>query len=224
MLDTVHDVQAAYRQLLTAFSFPGTVQRLATPARPEDNRFEGSGATALLAITLLDNEVSAFFHPASPAEPERIRHLTYTRIAAPETADFLFLGVDPDIDTLRRAKVGTHIDPHLGATILVYVQTLPSTRGGAAAESVQRGYVLTGPGIANASRLTSENRAPTEADPRSTDPLWWVEMRNELCVEYPLGVEVIVYDAETNVMVVPRSTHIAAAPSNGSQGGFRWHT
>lgn len=219
ILDTVHEVQTAYRRLLTAFSFPGTVQRLAAQVRPDDEAPDGSAATALLAMTLLDNEVSAFFHHAAPAEPERIRHLTYTRDASPIAADFLFLGVAPDTDVLRRAKVGTHIDPHLGATILVYMPALPSAAGGVVSESARRGYVLTGPGIADERRLTYRYNAPAGDRVRTADPLWWVGARNELCVEYPLGVEVVAYDAETNVIAVPRSTRITDIPSNGPTGG-----
>ena len=219
MLDTVHDVQTAYRRLLTAFSFPGMPQRLFAGMPPDDQAHEGSSATTLLAMTLLDNEVSAFFHHASPAEPERLRHLTYTRMASPDTADFLFLALEPDTEAFRHANVGTHIDPHLGATILVYVPMLPSTTGDSVAGSARPGYVLTGPGIADERRLTHDLGASAGRRESESYPLWWVEARNELCAEYPLGVEVVLYDAETNVIAVPRSTRIVNVPSNGSRGG-----
>lgn len=203
-LDFVHDVQQAYRNLLRAYAFPGTEQPLLPPGS-ELHTGGGTHTTAvLLAVTLLDNEVQSYMHDASEATATAIQQLTYTRFADAAAADSLFF-FSAGVDELGTARTGTHIDPHLGADICIQVDTLPQQ-----VDEADAGVTISGPGIQHPRKLTAVD----------SDSWWWMETRNHLCREYPLGVETILFDSELNVMVFPRSTTIQ---SSGAQGGHVWH-
>jgi len=206
-LDFVHDVQQAYRNLLKAYAFPGTKQQL-LPAGASLDTGAGTHTTAvLLAVILLDNEVQSYLHGVDEATAKAIQELTYTRFSSAEAAHTLFFSTT-GTDELRTAGIGTHIDPHLGADICIQLDSLPWEANGADAS-----VTVSGPGIQHARRLSVNSSA--------CDSWWWVETRNFLCREYPLGVETILFDDQLHVMVFPRSTKIQSAEV---QGGGVWHT
>lgn len=197
-LDRVHDIQQAYRNLVCAFSYPGSSRPL-LPSSPETGlQNEIDDAALILALMLLDNEVGAYFHETSVSDLSLIQQLTCVRFEEPTAADFLFFPsagpASSGADILSRAFVGNHLDPHLGATAIIRMSRLP--------ESISRSeanLLLSGPGIESELHLSI---------PKDTG--WWFEARNSLCGEFPLGVDLILYDPEMNVMALPRSTRIEA--------------
>jgi alpha-D-ribose 1-methylphosphonate 5-triphosphate synthase subunit PhnH len=206
-LDFVHDVQRAYRNLLKAYAFPGTRQQL-LPEGCGLNMGAGTNTTAvLLAVILLDNEVQSYLHGVDEATAKAVRELTYTRFTSAEAAHTLFF-LTAGIAELRTASIGTHVDPHLGADICIQLDSLPQD-----AHDADGSVAVSGPGIQHTRRLSVESSAH--------DGWWWVETRNFLCREYPLGVETILFDDELHVMVFPRSTNIQ---STEIQGGNVWPT
>ena len=218
MVDVIHDVQRAYRNLVSAFAFPGTVRALL----PGDVKigFDTNLPTGLvlLSMILLDGEVGAYFHETCEEELSLIQQLTYVQLRDACTADFLFFSgngaVDAEqgTDVLDLANTGTHIDPHTGATALVYVSG-PFERMKMETGSDSQGpqvLRLTGPGIRTEKHIGVDSSL-----------LPWIERRNGLCAEFPLGIELVFYDDSYRVMALPRS--VRAELIDGKRSG-QWHT
>ena len=123
--------QIVFRQLLSAFSFPGRIETLT----------EGDALTQTLA-TLVDRE-------ATLADPQNLLNdLTSQRLQArmtwPERAQFIV--ADGSLSPIFEPNLGTLESPEQGATILLKV---------AALESLDKDtcWQLTGPGIATTQTL-----------------------------------------------------------------------
>ena len=115
--------QTVFRQLLSAFSFPGRIETLT----------EGDALTQTLA-TLVDRE-------ATLADPQNLlndltRQRLQARMTGPERAQFIV--ADGSSSLIFEPNLGTLESPEHGATILLKVATLG--RGAT--------WQLTGPGIA----------------------------------------------------------------------------
>jgi len=120
--------QTVFRQLLSAFSFPGRIETLT----------EGDALTQTLA-TLVDRE-------ATLADPQNLlndltRQRLQARMTGPERAQFIV--ADGSLPPVFEPSLGTLESPELGATILLQVAKLGE---GAA-------WQLTGPGIAASQSL-----------------------------------------------------------------------
>lgn len=127
--------QRLFRDLLNAFSYPGTLHTAA----------EGEGLTALLA-TLVDGEVSL-------ADPDQLlgdllMTRLDTRVVRAEQADFIVARGDQDPAWVPR--MGNLASPEQGATVLIRVQSLTSGDP----------WELTGPGIAQSQSVTVSGLAP----------------------------------------------------------------
>ena len=187
--DAVHDLQAAYRGLLEAFSFPGRAVTLAgaeaiAPLLGTDE----IPALGLAAATLIDQETSYFVEGALEAF---LVEWSARPPAAPGEAAFLVL---PRFDDARltwligEARRGTLLDPHLGATLLVGVDDLD--------DGVP--CVLSGPGI----ETPRERVLPDGA---------WRSARHAKVKEFPLGVDIAWLDRRHRVMALPRTTVLGGA-------------
>lgn len=169
--------QEIFRGLLDAFSYPGRVTICAEQNTP-----------SWLAIlsALVDGESTL----ADPEEllPAAIWQTLETRRATPENAAYLLLdgGKAPEI----QPNLGTLEAPEGGATILLIVTSL----GNAGAEGLR--LKLSGPGIKETTILSVEGLHPA-----------WIESRNEWVSAFPIGVEIILSDAN-KFAALPRSTRI----------------
>ena len=188
-LDPVHDIQRTFRMVMDATARPGTVVDL----KPEAARIDLEGGVnlglLLLGLMLLDAEATFHCWPERDDETEELlSQLTYARAGRPEKADFLFVaGACTSVeDAFRRARLGTLIDPHLGATIVMEAAAVES--GGP--------LVLTGPGIDGTARIRVA-RSPE-----------WIGLRAELNREFPLGVDLFMVDAGCRLVSLPRTTRI----------------
>lgn len=207
-LDTVHDVQRAYRSLVRATSFPGTVVSIADEAAKIDLEITLPKPLILLAIMLLDAEVRFAVHDQDQsAHAQYLSQLTYSRIAAVEEAAFVFARVGSSVEAIARARAGTLVDPHLGATVVLQAPFLSAggrrigdgaaNAGDGSGEPASGGFLeLSGPGIRDRTILEVGG------------PMDWIGARAEKNTEYPLGVDVILYADSGRLVSLPRTTGI----------------
>ena len=185
--DRVHDVQLAFRGLLRAFTFPGTLVDLAATAERLGSLLPPTPAPAgllLAAATLIDNETTYWSDQA-----EVTRFLTEWSASAPSPASasaFLVVATFDDArlaGVLERARTGTLIDPHLGATVLVGVDELDTGSP----------VTLTGPGLEHplTCHLPSGER--------------WLAARNARVSEFPPESHLAFFDARGRVLALPRT-------------------
>jgi alpha-D-ribose 1-methylphosphonate 5-triphosphate synthase subunit PhnH len=197
LLDPIHDIQRAYRELVTAMAFPGTVCDLSPYAAKLTDDCGIAAMPLLLGLTLLDAEVSFSLYAGAEAAAIGGAGVLSEMTGSPAVpqgapAPYLFiLGAEtPVSEAFASAPIGTLENPHRGATMLLEVNALGKT--GTDIE-------LTGPGIAKRQTLTVD-RAPD-----------WIGARSEKNREYPLGVDLLLYDAAGHVAAIPRTTNLEQA-------------
>ncbi|MEK4566418.1 phosphonate C-P lyase system protein PhnH [Alkalihalobacillus sp. FSL R5-0424] len=178
-VDMVHDTQRAFRTVLDAMARPGKISRL----------HNSQNATAMLAYTLLDREVSYHMLPGFNEQLQQTIALhTLAQQTDPSNADFLFISAATPPHHIQEAlievKNGTLIDPHQSATIIF--QTPHITEGTT--------WRLTGPGIQSTTQLTFH--FPPELH----------QIRQAKNQEYPLGIDLIITDTSGQIAAIPRTT------------------
>jgi len=190
-LDFIHDIQRAYRKVVDSMSRPGLITNLKDEAAKVDLEAGCFPSTLVLAAMLLDTEVT--FKVVSEKEEETTRwinQLTYAKADAAERADFVFVLYDKAEDELgqilQRVKIGSLIDPHDSATIIVE------------ADAVTDGcdFKLTGPGIEEANYVNVSVNGN------------WMEVRQQQNAEFPMGVDLIFVDKNHHLLCLPRTTQI----------------
>ena len=77
MIDTVHDSQKAYRNLISAYSFPGSLHQLLPEEFETGYGNTEPAALTVLAIMLLDAETCVWTAGLNPDWEPLIRQLTY---------------------------------------------------------------------------------------------------------------------------------------------------
>lgn len=189
--DAVHDIQHVYRKVVDSMSRPGLISDLSAEAGKADAEWGGLPATWVLALMLLDTEVT--FSICSRREQELTRllnQLTFAARTEPEKADYIFVLHDAEegdlLKALRGAKVGTLEDPHTSATLIV--------ESGELAGEFE--LSLKGPGI----EAESFVRVPLASG--------WLEARAEKNAEYPLGIDMLMVDQNNKLLCLPRTTQI----------------
>jgi alpha-D-ribose 1-methylphosphonate 5-triphosphate synthase subunit PhnH len=187
--ETLHS-QSDFRVLLDSMARPGKI-----------NRFEDRGLTspaglhrgsATVALALLDSEVSYHCAGFKSDASEYIRLSTGSLPAAASEADFLFLAHGDLPETLAAAKTGLPTYPEFGATAVIQIDRLSEEPFDAATA-----LHLQGPGVDGQLTLyTSGLNAVT------------LGTIQELNLEFPLGVDVILCTAEGDIVSMPRSLRI----------------
>lgn len=191
-LDLVHDIQRAYRKLIDSLSMPGTIADLSAEAEMLERDGGCLQSTLVLALMLLDTEVTFKVFSARESEAAHLfSRLTYARQAEAEDADFIFVLGDAApgdlLRALKSAKIGDLEDPHRSATLIIETDGLsdgPKLR-------------LTGPGIR------------TFAAVELFEEEGWVEVRKKRNAEYPMGLDLIFVDSHHRLLALPRTTQIA---------------
>ncbi|WP_315065629.1 phosphonate C-P lyase system protein PhnH [uncultured Clostridium sp.] len=191
MLDLVHDIQTSYRKVLNCMSRPGSIENIAYQIEKVDINIDFSKSTLIMMYMLLDAEVS--FKIVSHEEEKigkLVNQLTYGKYTSLEEADFIFIMKDADEDMVEQAfkaaKIGDLIDPHKSATIVVEVEEINNNKE----------LMLRGPGIKKENYI----QVKVKGD--------WLGEREKKNIEYPLGIDMILLDEESNVMCLPRTTQI----------------
>ncbi|WP_343042429.1 phosphonate C-P lyase system protein PhnH [Ornithinibacillus caprae] len=191
MIDVVHDMQAVFRKLLHSMSRPGEVSTLKSTIAHTD-RWSCHEATYLTILTLFDAEVS--FHIVSNKQKKnlekQIAEYTLARNAPIDEADFVIVLQGTKEQTILEAmgtcKIGNLLDPQHAATWIVENERI-----------VQEGnLILSGPGI--------QQQTTIQLD--ISDSI--IQARNERIKEFPLGIDMILTDAKSQVLCIPRTTTI----------------
>jgi alpha-D-ribose 1-methylphosphonate 5-triphosphate synthase subunit PhnH len=191
--DEVFDSQATFRALLEAMSRPGRIFQ--APAR----RYEGapSGLTPhVLSIlkTLCDHRVT-FSVAGVPAREAWESYLAMNLATPARPADqgdyVLFNGAAYD-DVFFRLKQGNLEFPESSATGILAVGHLEAERRDALCA-----LRLSGPGIEGATTVYVSG-----LDPR------YVEARSSAVLRFPLGIDLILVDAEARVVGIPRTSNV----------------
>lgn len=190
-LNLVHDTQKAYRKLLNCMSRPGVIESIKEQSEKVDFDISFYKGTLINMYMLLDGEVTFNIVSNNTEEITRfVNQLTYAKATKLEEADFIFILNDAAenslADAFKNAKIGTLIDPHKSATIIVEVEKL----------STDEKYLLKGPGIEDLSQVNI-----------ITECLF-IEERKSKNIEYPLGVDTVFIDREAQIMCLPRTTSI----------------
>ncbi|MFS0765397.1 phosphonate C-P lyase system protein PhnH [Peribacillus phoenicis] len=190
-LDVVHDIQTVYRKLVTATSRPGTLMVLDREAKTLDVQMECLSSTILLALTVLDPEVTfKVIAKEEEAVSRMINQLTYSKPVDLPEADFIFILHDASDEqmkeALNKAKVGNLLNPHESAMIILEVSDV--TKGDS--------MILSGPGIQEESFISLPNVSA------------WLGARNEKNIEFPLGIDMYFVDQQDRLIALPRTTQI----------------
>lgn len=183
MTTIVHTTQQIYRQLINAASRPGHVEIITEDVK---NYTGFSNAALLTAMTLFDNEIS--FYSADKTMRQELKVLTgglpnkdYS------SADFLVTKeADLKAEYFKEVMKGVLISPEKSATLLIDIESIGKGQA----------YRLSGPGIKEST------------DIQLSFPSSWFALRNEVCKEFPLGIDLILTDKENNTVVIPRTTKV----------------
>lgn len=175
--------QIAFRKLMTTFAFPGHIETLA-PEAPSKT----FSVLRMILATLTDGEVTVAdpYHMIDAYDWSKLE----TNKETPEKARFIV--AQGDVAPLFSPELGTLESPETGATIILRVEQLGT---GSA-------FMLQGPGI-----QAVKHTACSGLD------LAWLCKRQEWNGSFPLGVDMIFFDA-ARVMAVPRTTRITTKEGN----------
>lgn len=197
--DPVRATQHIYRVLLDALAHPGIAYplirhpHLALEAEPPHPWL------ASAALTMLDHETSlaAVPFPGHDALVDVIQRRTQVTMTAVEDADFVVAELaSTPAELPLRMKRGTLDYPNDGATLLIGVDAAPGQNGHA--------IEITGPGIDGRGAL-----------PPSQLPLDLLAARNEAVADYPLGIDMFLFDREGHVIGLPRTTTVVIREGQG---------
>lgn len=176
--------QTVFRKLISVMSRPGTVKHL-----PADiSLFWDSGLKAI-AATLIDQEV-AFYVINDETLARELRDATRGRYRQLEDADFIISPTGTTKGLITQAKRGTPEFPDQGATLIYQVEEL--IEGGDDAP-----LLLRGPGIKETSGLVVFGI--------DLDELQMLQVVND---QYPLGVDLLLVDQQSQVAALPRTVSL----------------
>jgi alpha-D-ribose 1-methylphosphonate 5-triphosphate synthase subunit PhnH len=155
-------------------------------------------AQSRIFFAFAETSLSVISGDSSSIDERFFSRMTNARIAAAENALFLFACRDFP-STILRAQRGTLVDPHLGATTVMETDSVAESGKGAERTAGSTRWKLTGPGIKDAAYIRVF----------SSDPLVIrnaFQARNEACLEFPLGVDLILLDKSQKIVSIPRTT------------------
>lgn len=176
--------QKIYRTLLQAMARPGEIYSLSV--------FASENGLILLAITLLDEEVS--FHIIGEDKEKLAREIylkTGSKFENIEKADFVIITSGDSKGLLLSAKRGTLLRPDLSATVIYLVHTISKNNCNGVNIS------LRGPGIKDKAFVCIKGIKKEE--------FYYLQEVNS---EYPLGVDSIFIDKDNNIVCIPRSSKL----------------
>lgn len=191
-----HCMQRAFRQVLDAFSHPGTVRRIEPePARAESPETFGASLETLVRL-FVDQAVSFCVRDREPHEEERyLVSETHAPCVPCRKAGFIVVPAHAGTTIMREAVLeasrGTFLAPEGGATMLMGCEHIAVA--GAEVSRTLSTVEVRGPGVADVNRFEIDQTA-------------WAEARAERDDEYPCGIEIVLVDAVGNLVAVPRSS------------------
>lgn len=196
-METIHRTQTNFRKILHSMSYPGELTTLTAPDHyaklfDKDASLPVPAAYAVLEV-VLDGEVHFMTYPQTPIFEQELRMYTNAKLTSEASqADYLYVATQ-DLDTpdtkriLSQVKTGDLEDPQLSTTLIMQVDNLQAGPVNAS---------LSGPGIKETRQVYL---------PLSQDFLHWRQVTNQ---EFPLGVDLILVDANNQCLALPRTSHI----------------
>ncbi|MDO8441057.1 MAG: phosphonate C-P lyase system protein PhnH [Polaromonas sp.] len=183
LLDSVHETQLAFREVLDALARPGQVRAIG-PALPG---VALGGAMARLLLSLSDDETPVWWQHADPDLQHWLRFHTGAAVAGrPETASFAVLTDIRQGLMLADFALGTAASPEFSATLLIELVNLEA---GPALE-------WRGPGIQTMQRVGLQG---LPAD-------FWTQWQVNHAT-FPQGVD-IVFTCGEHALGLPRTTRV----------------
>ncbi len=187
MENKFRDNQQVFRKLLDSFSYPGKIVKIKKFKEYNTNLIN---ATFEILLMLLDTEVGFYLDNNKENDIKEIELWTLSKLKNIEEADFLVVSLDLEENLeniIKNAKRGSLINPHSSATIIIETE-----------EIKENGNLnLSGPGIKD-SRSISINGYEK-----------WINLRDEVISEFPMGVDFIIVSKDNNIISLPRTTEIS---------------
>lgn len=183
MKTIVHTTQQVYRQLVNVASRPGHIERITEEVK---NYSDFSDAALLICTTLFDNEIS--FFSTDKTMRKELKVLTGGTPNKDYTSVDFIVSKEADLKETYFTDVmhGVLISPEKSTSLIIEMDSIGEGHT----------YRLTGPGIKDATdlQLSLSNE--------------WIELRNDVCKEFPLGIDLILTDQNNNVIMIPRTTKV----------------
>ena len=191
--DEIFDSQILFRSIFDGMSRPGKINTLKSVsiAPPEGI----TRAAALVAFSLLNDDVSVMLAEPSEAVADYLRGNTGVRESSVDTADFIIGTADSTLALIEHSKEGEPLYPEKSATFILMVNAQSS-------EPVSGGVALSlsGPGIEGSKKIFISGISEK----------WLKELAEKNC-EFPLGVDVILASEAGDdclVSCLPRTTRV----------------
>jgi alpha-D-ribose 1-methylphosphonate 5-triphosphate synthase subunit PhnH len=192
--DAVFHSQNHFRSILYSLSRPGVISPLARVALAPPGRL--NTASAMVALALLNGDVSFHLLNMSDADAEYLSANTGAAAGPIEEAAFIFTAGEEPAATLEGVDCGSLVYPDTAATIVIQVDALSPTPLPAGLE-----LTLEGPGV--------DGRSIVYVRGLSVDLLLALQARN---AEFPLGIDAIVTCDEPaghpRVLGLPRTAKV----------------
>lgn len=200
--DRIHDTAQIYRVLLSAMARPGTVASIGSEVVKMGRTVPGENVALALAITLLDHEASHYIDPNKQAHlADEIAQLTFSPRAEAGEADYVFVDSSEQstevVSLIRQVKRGSLWQPEESATLLIMVEEAAST------SEAESNLLLSGPGIPDQILCSVKGMPPG-----------WTEERHRRIEEYPLGIDLVFYTDQGNILALPRTTKVKEVTSS----------
>lgn len=214
-LDLVHDVHGAYRLLVRATAFPGTVVDLQSIVEKTDLDLGVPTIILLLGLIVLDGEVSFSIagNPKAAVALSEITGAPLSHTVAEAPFSFVAGAGTSTTEVFAAAPIGTLEDPHLGATVFIETAGLMQAEGLAGeptseARDTQVGHTQATPEHVGPLLALSGPGIQAECLLRVGRDTSWIEERQQKNSEYPLGVDVFLFDPAGRVAAIPRTTKV----------------
>ncbi|AXF55910.1 phosphonate C-P lyase system protein PhnH [Salicibibacter kimchii] len=185
---TMEQDQSVFRSLLAAMANPGTIHRIQHYHAPNQKYFT-SKIYINIAHALLDQEVSYYVHDNLELS-KAIARSTFSKEASIENAEYLFFQGITDANIIESLEgtiqIGKLSSPEKGAMIFLDIDAFQSN-----------GMIWTGPGIEQNVEIGISGLEQQ-----------WLDLRQELNQEYPLGVDMLFFTSAGDICALPRTTRI----------------
>jgi alpha-D-ribose 1-methylphosphonate 5-triphosphate synthase subunit PhnH len=187
-----------FRSCLAALSEPGRLARLDAPASLSP------AVAILLALTDVSTPVAVLGQDAGAGDAgvgdaglRRVLAASGAPLVDARAARYLLAAEEPDADELASVPLGTDLDPHLGALVVVGVDSLESGSSDVASTGTRLTLELTGPGVASRRlvRVAGLSRG-------------FIDQRNSLVATPPRGIDLLLVTPSGDLVGLPRTTAI----------------
>jgi alpha-D-ribose 1-methylphosphonate 5-triphosphate synthase subunit PhnH len=205
--DPVFDAQEHYRLLLDVMARPGKINILPRMPLSVPAGTVLTDAAALVGFALLNADVS--FCADGAGEDLATRYLlvnTSARPVALEEADFVFASGLAAAALPENMKKGSLPYPEEGATLVLSVGAMATEAAGLGAQTDHAAIGQTPPGGALAITLQGPGIAGKKTFFVRGLSTNLVEALQQSNMEFPLGVDLILTDADGRVACIPRSS------------------